>query len=198
MTFAHRKLLVASTLASAAFMALAQTPAPPAAPPAPTAVDAQPAPGTPRAGGADRRDPAVMQQRMEQGLAREKARLQITAAQEPAWNAFTAAIRPDPAQWARMQAERGEWAKLTTPERIDRMRAERNQRDAEIDRRGDATKTFYAALTPAQQKLFDERPMMHGGPGSPDGKGGPGHGHGPHGEHGAPAAPGAAAVPGAR
>ena len=156
--------------------------------------DAQPAPGTP---GAGRRDPAALQQRMEQGLAREKARLQITAAQEPAWNAFTTAIRPDPAQRARMHAERGEWAKLTTPERIDRMRAERTQRDAEIDRRGEATKTFYAALTPAQQKLFDERPMMHGGPG---GKGGPGHGrdHGPRGERGAPAVPGAAVAPGTR
>ncbi|KQM77369.1 Spy/CpxP family protein refolding chaperone [Xylophilus sp. Leaf220] len=195
MTFAPRKLLVASALASAAFMALAQTPPPPAAPPTPMAGDAQPAPGTPRAGGAERRDPAAMQQRMEQGLAREKARLQITAAQEPAWNAFTTAIRPDPAQRARMQAERGEWAKLTTPERIDRMRAERGQRDAEIDRRGDATKTFYAALTPAQQKLFDERPMMHGGPG---GKGGPGHGHGPRGERGAPPVPGAAVAPGTR
>lgn len=195
MTFAPRKLLVASALASAAFMALAQTPPPPAAPPTPMAGDAQPAPGTPRAGGAERRDPAAMQQRMEQGLAREKARLQITAAQEPAWNAFTTAIRPDPAQRARMQAERGEWAKLTTPERIDRMRAERSQRDAEIDRRGDATKTFYAALTPAQQKLFDERPMMHGGPG---GKGGPGHGHGPRGERGAPPVPGAAVAPGTR
>lgn len=195
MTFAPRKLLVASALASAAFMALAQTPPPPAAPPTPMAGDAQPAPGTPRAGGTERRDPAAMQQRMEQGLAREKARLQITAAQEPAWNAFTTAIRPDPAQRARMQAERGEWAKLTTPERIDRMRAERSQRDAEIDRRGDATKTFYAALTPAQQKLFDERPMMHGGPG---GKGGPGHGHGPRGERGAPPVPGAAVAPGTR
>lgn len=195
MTFAPRKLLVASALASAAFMALAQTPPPPAAPPTPMAGDAQPAPGTPRAGGAERRDPAAMQQRMEQGLAREKARLQITAAQEPAWNAFTTAIRPDPAQRARMQAERGEWAKLTTPERIDRMRAERSQRDAEIDRRGDATKTFYAALTPAQQKLFDERPMMHGGPG---GKGGPGQGHGPRGERGAPPVPGAAVAPGTR
>ncbi len=195
MTFAPRKLLVASVLASAAFMAAAQTPPPPAAPPTPVAGDAQPAPGTARAGGADRRDPAAMQQRMEQGLAREKARLQITAAQEPAWNAFTAAIRPDPAQRARMQAERGEWAKLTTPERIDRMRAERSQRDAEIDRRGDATKTFYAALTPAQQKLFDERPMVHGGPG---GKDGPGHGHGPRGERGAPPVPGAAVAPGTR
>lgn len=191
MTFASRKLLVASVLASAAFMAAAQTPPPPAAAPTPMAADAQPAPGTPRAGGAERRDPAAMQQRMEQGLAREKARLQITAAQEPAWTAFTTAIRPDPAQRARMHAERGEWAKLTTPERIDRMRAERTQRDAESDRRGEATKTFYAALTPAQQKLFDARPMMmHGG------KGGPGHG--PHGERGGPGAPGAPVAPATR
>ncbi len=54
-------------------------------------------------------------------------------------------------------------AQLTTPERIDRMRALRAQHNAEADRRDDATKTFYAALTPAQQKVFDaEHVGMHG------------------------------------
>jgi len=35
------------------------------------------------------------------------------------------------------------------------MRALRATRLAEMDQRGDATKTFYAALTPPQQKAFD-------------------------------------------
>jgi hypothetical protein len=51
--------------------------------------------------------------------------------------------------------ERGEFENLTTPERIDRMRAMRTTRNAEMDRRADATKTFYAALSPQQKKLFD-------------------------------------------
>jgi hypothetical protein len=52
--------------------------------------------------------------------------------------------------------ERGEFARLTTPERLDRMREMRAVRNAEMDRRADATKTFYAQLTPPQQKAFDE------------------------------------------
>jgi hypothetical protein len=45
--------------------------------------------------------------------------------------------------------------KLTTPERIDRMRAQRAQRDAAMDARSDAVKAFYAQLQPEQQKTFD-------------------------------------------
>ena len=37
------------------------------------------------------------------------------------------------------------------------MRAMRAQQAAEAERRGEATKTFYAALTPEQQKTFDSR-----------------------------------------
>jgi protein CpxP len=47
---------------------------------------------------------------------------------------------------------------------------------AAMDRRGDATKAFYAALTPEQQKVFDaqhQKHWQHGGKGM----------H--HGEHGA-------------
>lgn len=94
---------------------------------------------------------ARMQQHAAQRQARLKQILQLTPAQENAWNAWIASRqpaaiqRPDPAQFAQ----------LTTPERIDRMRALRATRAAEMDRRGEATKTFYAALTPAQQKAFD-------------------------------------------
>jgi Spy/CpxP family protein refolding chaperone len=54
-------------------------------------------------------------------------------------------------------------SKLTTPERIDKMKEVRAQRmsdmAAAMDQRGAATKTFYAALTPEQQKLFDAHEM---------------------------------------
>jgi hypothetical protein len=98
-----------------------------------------------------------MHERMEQRMARREARLktllQITPAQEGAWNTFTAAMRP-PANMQRPPRE--DFSKLTTPERIDRMRAMRAQRMAMMDKRADATKTFYAQLSPAQQKAFDE------------------------------------------
>jgi protein CpxP len=63
--------------------------------------------------------------------------------------------------------------KLTTPERIDRMRTLRTERQASMDKRGDAVKTFYAALNAEQKKTFDSRPMMQGR----DGHGGKHGGH---------------------
>ena len=65
---------------------------------------------------------------------------------------------------------RSEFERLTIPERIDRLRALKAQRDAEMVRRGDATKAFYATLSPEQQKVFDSETLRfgrhrHGGPG---------------------------------
>lgn len=125
-----------------------------------------------------RHDPAQMQARMAKHQAELKAKLKITPAQEGAWTAFTAAMQPP----ARMMGQRptpeqrAEFDKLTTPERIDKMRALRTQRmaemTAEMDKRGEATKAFYTALSPEQQKIFDaeHRKMgRHGGHGHPEG-----------------------------
>ena len=111
-----------------------------------------------RGGGVNREilvtlDPARMQAMFAKHLANLKAKLKITAEQETAWNSFTDAIKPPatPPQ----HPDHAEWAKLTTPERIDRMQAMHSARAAEMSKRADATKTFYAALTPDQQKVFD-------------------------------------------
>jgi hypothetical protein len=61
--------------------------------------------------------------------------------------------------------------KLSTPERIDKMRSERAQHMADMntamDKRDEATKTFYATLSAEQKKVFDaEHSRMgarHGG-----------------------------------
>jgi hypothetical protein len=94
---------------------------------------------------------AHMQQRMAQREADLKQILQITPAQEGAWNTWVAARHTQALQ----RPAPGEFAQLTTPQRLDRMRALRATRDAEMDRRAEATKTFYAALSPSQQKAFD-------------------------------------------
>jgi periplasmic protein CpxP/Spy len=134
------KFFAAALLASLGLAATAQTPAAP------------PTPGTPPTAGQGRFDPARMQQRMAQRLADLKQKLQLTPGQEGAWAAYTSALQPaQPAQ----RPNRDEWAQLTTPQRIDRMQQLRTQRMAEMDRRADATKTFYAVLTPEQQKVFD-------------------------------------------
>jgi periplasmic protein CpxP/Spy len=112
-----------------------------------------------------RHDPAKMQAYMAKRQADMKARLKITPAQEGAWTAFTASMQP-PANMMggrRGPEQRAEMDKLTTPQRIDKMREMRSERMAAMDKRMDATKTFYAALSPEQQKTFDAEHKMRGG-----------------------------------
>jgi len=111
---------------------------------------------------------------MAQRMAALKGQLKLTAAQEPAWTAFTAAMQPGE-RTARLDHK--DMDKLTTPERIDRMRALRAQHAAEADRRGEATKTFYAALTPEQQKTFDAQAHRGHRMGGMKGEGEGRHGH---------------------
>jgi len=97
-----------------------------------------------------------------------KARLQITPAQEAAWAAFTASRKPP----VGMDHERPDFAALatlSTPERIEKMRALRKERIAAIDtaltQREEAVKTFYAVLSPEQKKTFDGLIAEHFGRG---------------------------------
>jgi periplasmic protein CpxP/Spy len=166
----HRHLLTAGLLAGLGIAAVAQTqtpPAPPAGAGAPQSMH-----------GGRHADPARMEQRrarIEQRIAKRmgelKQKLQITAAQEGAWSTWTATMKPTAFQ----RPNRAEFASLATPARIDRMRALRTARNAEMDKRFDATKTFYAALSAEQQKVFDAASMrlLRGGR-----KGGHGRHHG--------------------
>ena len=117
-------------------------------------------------------DPARMQARMEQRDAMLKAQLKLTGAQEGAWKTFTEARKPAAMQTMPQRPDPIEMAKLTTPERLDKMKALRTERmtamNAAMEKHEAATKTFYAALTPEQQKVFD----VAAGPGQRGGKGG--------------------------
>ena len=155
--------------AALALPALAQ-PAPASAPSATPGASASP-------GQQGRHQPR--QAYMAQRMAQLTTQLKLTAAQEPAWTAFTAAMQPGERKARLHHADMG---KLTTPERIDRMRAMRAQHAAEADRRGEATKAFYAALTPEQQKTFDAQ-AHHGRHHGMHGKGGR-HGDGDRAQHG--------------
>lgn len=94
----------------------------------------------------------------ERRAARHQAihdKLKLNAEQEEAWKALTAAHQPPGA------AQRPNWAefeKLTAPERMEKMLEHMNTVLP-------ALKTFYAKLTPEQQKVFDSetRRMMQGG-----------------------------------
>ena len=119
-----------------------------------------------------------MQKRMAERQAQLKETLKITPAQEAAWNAFVARTAHEPR--AMKAGAREDWSKLTTPERLDKMQALKAERDAQMAKRIDATKSFYAALTPEQQKVFDTQ--AHGGMQRAGMKGE--HRMGGHGSHG--------------
>ncbi len=150
--------LLAATLASTG--AFAQAPAAPASPAA-EASGANPSHARP-----DRAQRfEEMQQRHAQHLAALKEKLKLTPAQEGAWNTFASSQQPPARPTGQARMDRGEFAKMTTPQRLDLMQSRQAERTAMFAKRADATRTFYAGLTPDQQKTFDTETMRHFGPG---------------------------------
>ena len=88
-----------------------------------------------------------------------KAKLQLTPEQEPAWLAFTARMEAGVGPGRKPSGERVDWSKLTTPQRLDQMQARMVERQNAMTQRFDAIKSFYAALSPEQQKVFDTHHM---------------------------------------
>ncbi len=152
-----KSLLLAGLLASAGIASYAQS-APADTAKAPAAAASAPAPHHGPMGMHGQMDPAKMEAMMAKHHAALKAKLKLTPEQEGAWTTFTAAMKP-PARMEHPHMDRAEIAKLTTPERIDKMRAMRTQHmadmNAAMDKRDDATKAFYAVLNDEQKKVFD-------------------------------------------
>lgn len=138
------------------------------------------------------------QERMVKRQAELKTKLKITPAQEGAWATFAAAMQPPANMAGGMMGThhdpkvKADMDKLTTPERIDKMRALRAERmttmNAEMDKRGAATKAFYAVLSSEQKAVFDAVSMRggrHGMGGEHGGRGERGEkdGHGRMGHH---------------
>lgn len=59
------------------------------------------------------------------------------------------------------KALRDEFASLSTPERLDRMQALADRRQARQAARAEVVKAFYAQLSPEQQQVFDAEAMPH-------------------------------------
>ena len=106
-------------------------------------------------------------ERHQKHLNEMKVFLQLQPTQEAAWNSFETAMKSPMKKPVKLSP--ADIEKMSTPERIDKMMAFKAERDAEITKRMNASKTFYATLTPAQQKVFDtqtqkflNRPSMGG------------------------------------
>ena len=126
-------------------------------------------PAGPREG--RRMDPEAMAAKHAERL---RAVLQLRPEQEPALKAYLAARKP--AGMTERRGDRRQLAAMTTPQRLDAQRAHLTERVARFDQRAAATKTFYAQLSPAQQKAFDAMGPRGGGMKGHRGMGGRGHG----------------------
>lgn len=126
-----------------------------------TAARAQPAPG----GGSQ---PEAWHHRHHvDRLAQLKAQLKITAAQEPAWNAFAAAMqamRPQLPEASPAKTQAGKGQLMPAPERFEQMAERAAQRAGRARDLANAMKKLYEELTPVQRAIVDTHmaDMRHG------------------------------------
>jgi Spy/CpxP family protein refolding chaperone len=116
---------------------------------------------------------ANQEQRMEkwgEHFAKRQAKLhdalKLSAAQESAWATYQAAIKPAVGSMP-MHADRAALAGMPAPARMEKMISMAKQHIVTMESHLAALNTFYAVLTPAQKKIFDENTMAgrrhHGG-----------------------------------
>jgi protein CpxP len=109
--------------------------------------------------------------------------LQIHPNQEAAFQTFIASMKPP--EGAEPGAEEGgheDKAQLTAPQMLDHMAARMAEHQRRFEQHAQAVKTFYAVLSPEQQRAFDAMARLHHLHGE-HGFGGMGE-HGPMGPHG--------------
>lgn len=108
-------------------------------------------------------------ERMKEHMAKRQAdlhaKLKLSAAQEPAWKAYVDSMTP-PASGQR--PDRSALQSMPSPQRMEAMLERMRQNQARMESHLAGLKTFYAALTPEQQKTFDAefghgRGHHHGG-----------------------------------
>ncbi|MEP6968393.1 MAG: Spy/CpxP family protein refolding chaperone [Pseudomonadota bacterium] len=122
---------------------------------------AQPSPGGPPGGGPpSAENPAGLAQKL-------RDELRLRPDQETALRAFVQAVIPPPGAVERLRQAQLTDQTLPTPARLDRMLAHMDEMRAIVSVRVDATKRFYAQLSPDQRRTFDNQPA----PGRPGGRG---------------------------
>jgi hypothetical protein len=130
-------------------------------------------------------DPAA---RADQYLARLKADLKLTAAQEPLWQAFAGKAKAEAGKGIEAMRENAQDLSLTAPDRMTRRTEIMKERVAAMESVNASFRQLYDALSPDQRRVADIHAarMGHGGRGGPMGRGGP------QGPAAAPVAPAAA------
>ena len=162
---------ISTLIAGAALAQVPAPPAPPAPPPPPPEAPMPPLPPMPMEGMMAMAGPGMDIMMMRHGRSADPEKraqrlrdvLQLRPDQDGALKAFVAATTPKieikrevikREKGEKADGEKMEWterAPMTTLERLDRMT---KAADA-MKRRAEATRAFYTALTPSQQKTFD-------------------------------------------
>jgi protein CpxP len=104
---------------------------------------------------------AKMHEKMHEKMAQHHAmlheKLKLTAAQEPAWVTFGASMKSDAKPGERgARMDRAALKAMSAPERMEARIARSKAHTSGQETRLASLKTFYAVLTPAQQKVFDD------------------------------------------
>lgn len=82
--------------------------------------------------------------------------LKLKPEQESAWKKWSDSVRRPPEDWKEKHADATPLAKLTVPERLEKMVAFAKERLARLEERLIETKAFYEVLSPAQRQTFDK------------------------------------------
>ena len=98
-------------------------------------------------------------------LAYFKSELKITAAQESAWKTFSDQAKQQAESMQKLMASVRGSAQATAPERLELRNQVAKQRQGQMEKGTAAFKELYAALSPEQKALADQRMGMMGGRG---------------------------------
>jgi Spy/CpxP family protein refolding chaperone len=103
-------------------------------------------------------------------LAYLKSELKITSGQENAWKAFADNAKQQAEAMQALRTTMQGSAQATAPDRMELRNQVMKKRQEQVEKSTGAFKDLYAALTPEQKTIADQRFA-----------GGPGHGRGSHG-----------------
>ena len=93
--------------------------------------------------------------------------LHIRPDQEGAWRAYQAGMVPPAGIVAELRASAGRMANMTTLQRLDVATQNLQLEETIIHHQSDAIRRFYAAMTPDQQRIYDQVTTPHPGTGQP-------------------------------
>ena len=85
--------------------------------------------------------------------------LHLSASQEAAWSTYKMSVSPSAGAQQRRRAAAQLFPTLPAPRRIDLVEAEMQQDLDDLRHQAQALKTFYATLSPDQQRTFDTKTL---------------------------------------